>query len=433
MTFDALSRSMALRPGRHNLALLLAISALLPSFLIWAAWTELDNITRGEGRLVAAAQNQIVQASESGVLLRRLVEENDVVVAGQILFELDPIDAESELNALLQRQAAADLRVLRLRAERDATPLEIPAALAKANPDIAASEASLFSARQSDLSGALQVLDEQLRQREEELASARNAQASAQNRVTLIEAELASIAPLVEENIAPTQRLLELRLSLEAARVERADAQSAIAMAEAAIRQVKREQSNRREAFALRANEELTNLLPELATMEESLPLLRERLSRTQIKAPMDGIVNRLNIRTPGGYVSSGTALLEIVPTGEDLVVEVKIAPRDISAIAIGNDARVRFDAYDAARYGDAEGTVTRISADAQVDPTTPSLRYYTVEVALTGRLPRPQDGSAVRLLPGMTTTVDVLSGKRSVLAYIWQPVAKVQDLALRD
>jgi adhesin transport system membrane fusion protein len=124
---------------------------------------------------------------------------------------------------------------------------------------------------------------------------------------------------------------------------------------------------------------------------------------------------------------------LEIVPTGEDLVVEVKMEPRDISSVALGDAARVRFDAYDASRYGHADGVVTRISADTIPDPSNPALRHYTIEVALNGTLPDDGAGGTARLLPGMSATVDVVSGKRSVLDYIWQPVARVQELALRD
>lgn len=440
--FDRLARSLARKPSPRDLPLLLTIAALLPSALIWAALTELDNITRGEGRLIAAEQNQVVQAGEAGVLLRRHVEENSVVAAGDLLFELDPVDAESELNRLLQHQIAARIREARLRAELDEASFVVPADLAEAAPDIATSEMALFVARGAELTGALRVLDEQLLQREQALAGARSAQDAAVRRGALIDAELASLALLRADNLAPAQRVLELELNREDARAAEIAAINAAAQAQAAIREVEGERANRRLGQNLRAQEELSAVLGELAEFDQMLPLLRERVSRTQIRAPVDGIVSRLSIRTTGGYVNSGAALLEIVPTGEDLVVEAKLAPRDISSVALGDAARVRFDAYDAARYGHAEGVVSRISADALPDPTNPALRHYTIEVALTGALQGNGvvggaggggAGGSVRLLPGMSATVDVVSGKRSILDYLWRPVARVQDLALRD
>lgn len=431
--FEQLSRELARQPSRKDFAIVIAIAALLPTFVIWAALTELDNITRGEGRLIAAEQNQVVQAGEAGVLLRRHVEENTVVRQGDMLFELDPVDAESELNRLLQRQSAALIRELRLRAELSEGDFVVPADLAAAAPQIAASEIELHAARRSELLGALQVLDEQLEQRQQALAGATAAQQAAARRGALIDAQLASLAPLRAEKLAPAQRVLELELSQEDARAAEAAALSSAVQAEAAIREVAGERDNRLQAQILRAQEDLAAVLSELAEIEQTLPLLRERVSRTQIRAPVDGIVSRLSIRTTGGYVSSGAALLEIVPTGEDLVVEVKMAPRDISSVALGDAARVRFDAYDASRYGHADGVVTRISADTIPDPSNPALRHYTIEVALNGTLPDDGAGGTARLLPGMSATVDVVSGKRSVLDYIWQPVARVQELALRD
>jgi membrane fusion protein, adhesin transport system len=431
--FDQLSRDLARQPSRRDLLLLLVIAALLPSFLIWAALTELDNITRGEGRLIAAEQNQVVQAGEAGVLLRRHVEENSVVSRGVLLFELDPVDAESELNRLLQRQRGAMIREARLRAELGGWEFHVPASLAAEAPQIAASEAALLEARRAELIGALRVLEEQLLQRQQALAGARSAQAAASRRRALIEAGLTSLAPLRADNLAPAQRILDLELSLEDARAAEAAALNTAAQTEAAIRQVEEEQTNRRQSQTLRAQEELAAVLTDLAEVDQTLPLLRERVSRTQIRSPVDGIVSRLSVRTTGGYVSSGAALLEIVPTGEDLVVEAKLAPRDISAVAIGDAARVRFDAYDAARHGHADGVVSRISADALPDPSNPSMRHYTIEVALNGALPDDGAGGTARLLPGMSATVDVVSGKRSVLDYIWRPVARVQELALRD
>jgi adhesin transport system membrane fusion protein len=167
--------------------------------------------------------------------------------------------------------------------------------------------------------------------------------------------------------------------------------------------------------------------------LAESLPRLEERVSRTVIHAPMEGIVSRLNFSTPGGFVSTGDVMLELVPTGEALIIEAKIMPQDISRIREGDDVRIRLSAYDSAKYGSVDGRVLRISPDAIVDESNQGASHYLVDVAIEGELVLEETGIAVTFIPGMTATVDVLSGKRTVLEYFWQPMAKVQELALRD
>jgi adhesin transport system membrane fusion protein len=181
----------------------------------------------------------------------------------------------------------------------------------------------------------------------------------------------------------------------------------------------------------LAALDELAKVVSEKAELDQALPRLEDRVSRTIIRAPLDGLVNTLNFRSPGGYVRTGDVVLELVPTGEALVVEGKINPKDISRIRVADEVRIRFSAYDSSKYGHVMGRVSRISADAVMDERSDISSYYVIDVAIEGEL--IADGEKVEFLPGMTASVDVLSGKRTVFDYIWQPVAKVNELALRD
>lgn len=190
---------------------------------------------------------------------------------------------------------------------------------------------------------------------------------------------------------------------------------------------------NARANYRLRAMDEINTVVGEQSELAESLPRLEERVSRTVIRSPMEGIVNQLNFRTRGAFVNTGDVILELVPTGEALVIEAKIAPQDISRIRADDAVRIRLSAYDSAKYGTVEGRVLRISPDAVVDEQNGGMSHYLVDVAIEGELVLEETGEAVTFIPGMTATVDVLSGKRTVLEYIWQPVARVQELALRD
>jgi len=237
----------------------------------------------------------------------------------------------------------------------------------------------------------------------------------------------------VRDNIAPATRLLELQRQLEQTRGERDRGSVGIEQARSSLVELEAEVENARANYRLRAMDELNTVVAEQSELAESLPRLEERVSRTVIRAPMEGIVSRLNFRTPGGFVNTGDVMLELVPTGEALIIEAKIMPKDISRIRVDDDVRIRLSAYDSAKYGSVDGRVLRISPDAVVDERNQGASHFLVDVAIEGDLVLEETGVAVTFIPGMTATVDVLSGKRTVLEYIWQPMAKVQELALRD
>lgn len=432
LDFKALSREMAGRDGLAGSSILVTVIALVVLAIVWANWAELDSVTRGEGRIVSSVQNQMVQASEGGVILRRYVSENTVVAEGEVLFEIDPVDASSELNRLAQRLAGLDIRELRLRAEIDGLGFDLPSVLSARSPLVALTEQSLFAARRAELSGQLAVLEQRLQQRQQDLLAAGTTMGTAERTAGFLEEEIAVVAPLVRDNIAPATRLLELQRQLEHARGERDRAMVGINQARSGMQELQTEIANTQANYRLRAMDELNNVVAEQSELRESLPRLEERVSRTVIRAPMDGIVSRLNFRTPGGFVNTGDVILELVPTGEALIIEARIMPQDISRIQLEDFVRIRLSAYDSAKYGSVDGRVIRISPDAVEDTRGSGLSHYLVDVSIEGELTL-ESGEVVTFIPGMTATVDVLSGKRTVMEYFWQPIARVQELALRD
>lgn len=430
--FKTLSREMGGREGLAGSTILITIIALVGLTLIWANWAEIDSVTRGEGRIVSSVQNQMVQASEGGVIMRRYVSENTVVRDGDVLFEIDPVDASSELNRLAQRLAGLDIKDLRLRAEIEGKDFAVPADLNARSPMVALTEQSLFAARRSELAGQLAVLEQRLQQRNQDLRAAESTMGTAERTAGFLDEEIALVAPLVRDNIAPATRLLELQRQLEHARGERDRAGVGIEQSRSGIVELEMEITNTRASYSLRAMDELNTVVAEQSELRESLPRLEERVSRTVIRAPMEGIVSQLNFRTPGGFVNTGDVMLELVPTGEALIIEARIMPKDISRIQLEDFVRIRFSAYDSAKYGSVEGRVIQISPDAVEDDRGSGTSHYLVDVSVEGKLVL-ETGEVVTFIPGMTATVDVLSGKRTVMEYLWQPIARVQELALRD
>ena len=430
--FKRLSREMAGREGLSGSLILITITCLIGLAVLWASWAELDNVTRGEGRIVSSVQNQLVQAAEGGVILRRYVAENSKVAEGEILFEIDPVDASSELNRVVQRIAALDIKELRLRSEIESNEFVVPADLSARSPMVALTEQSLFAARRAELAGQLAVLEQRLQQRVLDLRSAESILGTAERTAGLLEEEISVVEPLVRDNIAPATRLLELQRQLAQVRGERDRAAVSINQASSGMVELETEIENVQANYRLRAMDELNSVVADQSELSETVPRLEERVSRTTIRAPMEGIINQLKFRTPGGFVNTGDVMLELVPSGEALMIEARIMPQDISRIRLDDAVRIRLSAYDSAKYGTVNGRVIRISADAVIDRQNSGTSYYIVDVAIDGELIL-DDGEEVSFIPGMTATVDVLSGKRTVLEYLWRPVARIQELALRD
>ena len=429
--FKTMAREMSGQDSARNSIIMFVVITLLVVVGTWASLTELDNVTRGEGRVISAIQNQNVQAAEGGVILRRYVSEGSSVVSGDILFEIDPIDANSELNRTLQRRSALQIKELRLRSEIANEDLGISNEMRAQTPSVAASEESLFQARRTELAGALAILEQRLIQRQQDLLDAQVSIDTLRNTQELISQEIDIMEPLVRQAIAPETRLLELRRELEQSRGSLARARASETSARAGISEIESELRNRQDDYILSSMQELSSTVAELSELAEALPALEERVGRTVIRAPVTGIINQLNFRTPGGYVNRGDVMVELVPTEDGLVIEAQIKPADISNIRLEDVVRIRFSAYDSSRYGTVEGRVIRISPDAVQDRDTGETNYL-IDVAIEGEI-LLETGAPVTFLPGMTATVDVLSGKRTVLEYIWQPVARVQELALRD
>ena len=431
--FEKLSREMEEREGFGNSLIMFVIAALIVSVVGWASIAELDNVTRGDGKIVSTTQNQMVQSSESGVILSRSVDENSFVKADDVLYEINPIELQSELDKLQQRAATLFVREFRLQAESQGLDFDPDAAMIAQSKDTATTEKALHLAKRKELSGIMSILSLQKIQREQDLMASEQSLETSRNMLGLIEDEITIIDPLVRQNIMPETRLLELRRDEQRMAGEIQVAMTRVANAKSAILEVENEISNSLDSYKRRALEELNTVVAELSEVNTLVPALKERVKRTVIRAPVDGIVNRINFQTVGAYVRAGDVILEIVPTGEALKLEAKIDPKDISSIRMNDFVRIRLSAYDSSKYGAIDGYVTSISPDAITDTSSGAGQsYYLLDISIDSGITL-ETGEEVVLLPGMTATVDVVSGKRTVLDYVWQPVSKVKDLALRD
>ena len=429
--FKKLAREMAGKQRSGSSVLLLSVITLIAIIVMWAAVTELDNVVRGSGKTVSEAQNQLVQSSEPGVIRTRYVSEGDFVEKGELLFDIDPVDAKTQLDQAQKRQSSLKIKAIRLQAEVDGTTPEFTDELIEASPAAVTTELALFRARLEDLGTKSAILEQRRLQKRNEIEELRIQYITAQNGLALIRKEIETIEPLVKSGLAPATRLIALQREEEASLGKANSAESGQKRIEAGLDELDEQLKAEQQSYVTSALTDLSAIEGEMAELAARIPALESRVERTSVRSPVDGVINRLNYVTADAYVSTGDVLLEIVPTGSDLIVETRIDPKDIAEIVIGQNVKISLTAYDPSKYGRIDGRVASISADALSDNQT-GQQYYQVDVSIDGTL-FEDDGSEVTVLPGMVASIDVLSGKRTVLDYFWQPIAKTKDKALRD
>ncbi len=429
--FKKLSKEMSGSSGVVGSLLLFSILSLLAVAFLWASWTELDNVTRGQGKIVSAIENQIVQASEEGVIKSRFVEEGQIVNEDTLLFEIDPIDAKTSYEQALQRLSSLKIQEIRLSAEVLGNEPVFPENLVMKSSTVVVGEKALFAARRADLNAQLAVLNQQMIQRKQQIDEIQVGINTSKQTLNLLNKQIDIIKPLVDSGLSPEMELLEIMRQAKDFEGKEESLRVSLLRAETSITEVEQEINSVKQSYRTSSQSELSKIISEIAEIESKIPAFEERVIRTQVKSPVKGIINRISFTTLGGFVRPGDTLLEIVPTGDDLIVEAKIDPKDIAYIEPKQKARISLTAYDAAKYGTIDGEVIKVSPDAVEDKAS-GLSYYFFWVSINSEL-REDDGSTVEILPGMVASVDVLAGKRTILDYIWNPMLKIKERALTD
>jgi adhesin transport system membrane fusion protein len=430
--FKKLEKQVAGQQSSGPSFILFVVALLVTLLTYWSTIAELDIVTRGEGKLIAAADNQVVQASEGGVIINRFVEENESVSEKQILFEIDPVDVSAEYEKTKQRLSTFRIKKNRLDLEVSGGIFENQAGLKSADASVIAAEKNLFLSRRKELANTISIYENKNLQVQKQLLSIDASLKMELDLQEFIDREIEVLRPLVEQNIAPETRLLELLREKKRNLGSQENNRIAIEEAEIALDELAQQIVSAKENYKLQALDELSNVTAEIVELAIVLPRLSQRVSRTTILAPMDGIISKIKYKTIGGYVRQGDVLLEMVPGNEVIILEGRIKPEDISRIKLDDAVKVRLSAYDSAKYGSISGSVAAISPDTVTSEDGTGITYYAIEVKITSDMVL-DNGTVVQLKPGMTATIDVLSGKRTVFEYLWAPMTRVQELALRD
>ena len=414
-------------PLRARLLLRMVGIVILLS-LLWAAVAQLDEVTRGEGKVIPSRQVQILQSIDGGLVSEILVREGDVVQANQLLIKIDETRFVSSVKENRAQYLGLVARAARLKAMSDGKTFVPPPEVVKEAPEVVDQEFQLYEAKRAEMNAAVAIARQQLAQRQQELneAQARRAQASQGHELTA--KELAVTKPLINSGAVSEVELLRLERDVSRYRGERDMASAQITRIQAAINEAQRKIEEVELNFRNDAGKELSETKAKLSSLSEGSVALSDRVKQSSIRSPVKGVVKRLLVNTVGGVVQPGKDMIEIVPLEDALLLEARILPRDIAFLRPGQPAIVRFTAYDFAVYGSLDGTLEHIGADTVTDDKGNA--FYTVRV----RTDKPGFGDAnLPIIPGMVAEVDIITGKKSVLAYLLKPVLRARTVALTE
>ncbi len=416
-------------PRLARLTVWVACSLLIIAVL-WAYFAELEEVTRGEGKAIPAGKVQTIQNLEGGIVSEIFIREGQIVHKGDILLRLDDTRFMSNKGETEADRMALVARVERLTAEAEGKPLEISKEIVSKAPRLAEDEMALHKARLRRLKSEQSVLGEQLRQKQQELAEFKSKQAQYSSSLALIQQELNMSQPLVESGAISQVEILRLRRSAVEMRGSMDATRLAIPRAQSAINEIESRIEESELAFRSDAFKELNDARTELQKITATSVAIQDRVSRTTVMSPVHGIIKQMKVNTIGGVVQPGSDLLEIVPLEDNLLIEARIRPQDVAFLHPGQSAMVKFSAYDYTIYGGLKAKLELIGADTITDDKGNS--FYLIQV----RTDKSHLGTAehpLLIIPGMVATVDIITGKKSVLDYLLKPVLKARSEAMRE
>jgi len=408
-------------------SLLRLAAVVLVLLLVWAAFAEIDEVTRGDARVVPTSQVQIIQSVDGGVVESLLVKEGQIVEAGELLLRVDPTRFVSNLMESQASQSALRAKALRLEALTRGTDFDPPPELVRDAPEVVAHEQRLYESRRAEISAQTAVYRSQLVQRQQELNEVRARRDQAERSIDLLTREINATRPMVAtgavsevEMMRLDQQMARLRGDREQANAQIGRVQSAIQEASSKIREVQLTSRNQMSA-------ELSDTMSRLASLEQGGVALQDKVKQADIKSPVRGTVKRLLVNTLGAVVLPGKEVVEVVPLDDTLILEVRIAPKDIAFLRPDQPAMVKFSAYDFSIYGGLEAKVFLIGADSVLDEKGNS--FYHVRV----RTDKPSLGPNLPIIPGMVAQVDIMTGKKTVLSYLLKPVLRAKYNAMTE
>jgi len=448
MVDDVYGAMMTDAPTSHRL-IIWALSAFALCFVVWAYFSKLDQVTTGMGKVIPSSQIQVIQSLDGGIMQELYVKEGMHVTKGQALVRIDDTRFRSDFDQQEQEVFSLQANIKRLETELSSiiisdmsanwreqvkvtkTPLLFSQELIEKEPELVKRHSEEYTGRLDSLSNQLEILARQIQQKQQETEELASKISTLTRSFQLVSRELELTRPLADKGIVPEVELLKLERTVN-------DIQGELSSLRLLRPKVKASQDEailkRREAvfvFAAENRTQLNEMQTKLSRMSEAQVGAQDKVSKAEITSPVNGTIKSIHINTLGGVVQPGIDILEIVPSEDQLLIETKIIPKDIAFLHPGLPAVVKVTAYDFTRYGGLNGVVEHISADTTQDEEGNS--FYLIRVRTELSSLKKDDGTEMPIIPGMLTSVDVITGQRSVLEYILNPILRAKDTALRE
>jgi adhesin transport system membrane fusion protein len=395
--------------------------------IIWSAFAEIDQVTKGQGKVIPSQQVQILQSQDGGVITEINIREGDIVEKNQLMIKLDATRFASNLQESQAELIALKAKAIRLRAVAEDSDFLPPESLQKESPELVTQERLIFNSSKAQLNALKNIALQQITQREQELIEAISHRDQASKSYALASRELAITQPLVSSGAVSEIELLRLEREIVDKSSERDQAQAQINRLEAAINEAKQKILEVELNFKNNIREDLSITMSRISVLEGSSLGLTDRVNQTAVRSPVRGTVKRLLFNTIGGVVLPGKEVVEIIPLDDTLLLEAKIKPQDIAFLYPGQKANVKFTAYDFVVYGGLDGQVENIGADTVTDEE--GNPFYIVRV----RTSAANLGEGRPIIPGMIASVDILTGKKTILEYLLKPLLRAKQYALTE
>ncbi len=423
--------SATLNVARHKSRLLLYISLVsILTFFIWSAFAMIDETTSGTGKVIPSSQIQKVQSLEGGIVEEMLVRDGQRVKRGEALIKLSDIGFATTFGENQLRFQELQAKSHRLEAEAGDKPFVQPSNISSDLAKQFAHEYSLYQTNTAQLNNLIASTQEQIRQAEQHLEEAKAKKEELRKNYRLIQEQVRITQPLVAKGVVSEIDFIKLRREANTVYGDLRGTELSIPRLEAAIEEKKKNKQELRLNFQSTAKEELGKVLAEMSRVREKMMALNDKVERTVLRSPVDGVVKRILVSTIGEVVQPGEVLVEIVAADDNLVIEAKIKPSDIAFLHPDQEVVVKFTAYDFIIYGGLRGRLYQISPDSILDEDGNNV--YLIRVKTDKNYLGTED-DPLEIIPGMTTDIEILTGKRSVLQFLLKPILRAKESAFRE
>jgi membrane fusion protein, adhesin transport system len=420
------------RTARFAHILTLGVCAFCLIFLIWAHFAKLEEVTRGDARVVPSSKIQVVQNLEGGILAELAVHDGQIVQKGDVLLRIANTSAESQYRDSRTQYLTLEAMIARLKAEiADKTP-QFPQEVLTEAPTVAHSEQALYDSQLDQFKSNIAVLSDQLVQKQQEIAGLQSKQQTLSRSLDLAKQERDMTAPLVANGAASRLELVKLERGLTDLQGQIDDVKISIPQAEAARNEAQKRIQEKTATFHSDAQAELNKHTAELAALSQQIFAQHDRVTRTEVRSPVRGTIKDVKVTTIGEVIKPGEDLVEIVPLEDTLLVEAKVRPADVAFLHPGQPAMVKITAYDFSIYGGLKAQVEDISADTIKDDTPNGGTFFRVTLR-TEKNSLGKGDKPLPIIPGMTASAEILTGQKSVLDYLLKPLLKARDEALHE